>query len=125
LFGQNAMELDTTVRPKLPLLCVISLIGGWTGDPEHNKPGRDLGHTLYDKMAEALGCYAEYVEEPEEIRPALGRRSRRGWSALFRPRHDGALFEPRDLNGRFHVTRGAPPGTPSCSMCAKRWFGVG
>jgi len=72
-FGQNAMELDTAVRHKLPLLCVISLNGGWTADPEHNKPGRDLGYTRYDKMAEALGCYAEYVEEPEDIRPALQR----------------------------------------------------
>ncbi|MGH7029321.1 MAG: thiamine pyrophosphate-binding protein [Stellaceae bacterium] len=72
-FGQNAMELDTAVRHKLPLLCVISLNGGWTADPEHNKPGRDLGYTRYDKMAEALGCYAEYVEEPEGIRPALQR----------------------------------------------------
>jgi thiamine pyrophosphate-dependent acetolactate synthase large subunit-like protein len=72
-FGQNAMELDTAVRHKLPLLCVISLNGGWTADPEHNKPGRDLGYTRYDKMAEALGCYAEYVEEPEAIRPALQR----------------------------------------------------
>ena len=69
-FGQNAMELDTTVRHKLPLLCVISLNGGWTADPEHNKPGRDLGYTRYDKMADGLGCYAEYVEEPEGIRPA-------------------------------------------------------
>jgi len=72
-FGQNAMELDTAVRHKLPLLCVISLNGGWTADPERNKPGRDLGYTRYDKMAEALGCYAEYVEEPEDIRPALLR----------------------------------------------------
>jgi thiamine pyrophosphate-dependent acetolactate synthase large subunit-like protein len=72
-FGQNAMELDTAVRHKLPLLCVISLNGGWTADPERNKPGRDLGYTRYDKMAEALGCYAEYVEEPEAIRPALQR----------------------------------------------------
>jgi thiamine pyrophosphate-dependent acetolactate synthase large subunit-like protein len=72
-FGQNAMELDTAVRHKLPLLCVISLNGGWTADPERNKPGRDLGYTRYDKMAEALGCYAEYVEEPEGIRPALLR----------------------------------------------------
>jgi len=72
-FGQNAMELDTAVRHNLPLLCVISLNGGWTADPEHNKPGRDLGYTRYDKMAEALGCYAEYVEEPEAIRPALQR----------------------------------------------------
>ena len=31
------------------------------------------GYTRYDKMAEALGCYAEYVEEPEVIRPALQR----------------------------------------------------
>ncbi|HTV46213.1 MAG TPA: thiamine pyrophosphate-binding protein [Stellaceae bacterium] len=72
-FGQNAMELDTAVRHKLPLLCIISLNGGWTADPEGNKPGRYLGYTRYDKMAEALGCYAEYVEEPEGIRPALQR----------------------------------------------------
>jgi thiamine pyrophosphate-dependent acetolactate synthase large subunit-like protein len=72
-FGQNAMELDTAVRHKLPLLCVISLNGGWTADPDHDKPGRDLGYTRYDKMAEALGCYGEYVEQPEDIRPALQR----------------------------------------------------
>ena len=39
----------------------------------------------YVILAEALGCYAEYVEEPEGIRPALqrafGYRSNptRGW----------------------------------------------
>jgi thiamine pyrophosphate-dependent acetolactate synthase large subunit-like protein len=76
-FGQNAMELDTAVRHKLPLLCVVSLNGGWTADPERNKPGRDLGYTRYDKMAEALGCYAEYVEAPEGIRPALDRAWRK------------------------------------------------
>jgi len=36
-----------------------------------------LGYTRYDKMAEALGCYAEYVEEPEDIRPALQRAWRK------------------------------------------------
>jgi len=25
--------------------------GGWTADPEHNKPSRDLGYTRYDNMA--------------------------------------------------------------------------
>jgi hypothetical protein len=29
--------------------------------PKRNKPGCDLGYTRRDKMAEALGCYAEYV----------------------------------------------------------------
>ena len=76
-FGQNAMELDTAVRHKLPLLCVISLNGGWTADPERNKPGRDLGYTRYDKMAEAFGAYGEYVENPEDIRPALERAQKK------------------------------------------------
>jgi thiamine pyrophosphate-dependent acetolactate synthase large subunit-like protein len=72
-FGQNAMELDTAVRHKLPLLVVISLNGGWTADPERNKPGRDLGYTRYDIVAQGLGAHGEYVEKPEEIRPALDR----------------------------------------------------
>jgi thiamine pyrophosphate-dependent acetolactate synthase large subunit-like protein len=90
-FGMNAMELDTAVRHKLPLLVVISLNGGWTADPERNKPGRDLGYTRYDKMAEGLGCYGEYVEQPEEIRPALERAQKQvdeGRVALVNVRTD-------------------------------------
>jgi len=72
-FGLNAMELDTAVRNKIPVLVVISLNGGWTADPNGEKPGRELGYTRFDKIAEALGCYGEYVERPEDIRPALER----------------------------------------------------
>ena len=43
----------------------------------HKKPGRDLGYTRYDKVADASGCYAQYLEEPEGIRPALQRAWRR------------------------------------------------
>ncbi|MDE2581695.1 MAG: thiamine pyrophosphate-binding protein [Rhodospirillales bacterium] len=72
-FGLNAMELDTAIRHKIPILVVISLNGGWTADPKREKPGRDLGYTRFDKMCEALGGYGEYVERPEDIRPALER----------------------------------------------------
>jgi thiamine pyrophosphate-dependent acetolactate synthase large subunit-like protein len=75
-FGLNAMELDTAVRHKLPVLVVVSLNGGWTADPKREKPGRELGYTRYEKMAEALGCYGEYVERAEDIRPALERAQR-------------------------------------------------
>jgi len=102
----------------LPLLCVISLNGGWTADPERNKPGRDLGYTRYDKMAEALGCYAEYVEEPEEIRPALQRAWRKVEEGMvgfvnvktdYRARATTVtLLQPRDLSVRRRLTeRGA------------------
>src|SRR5213592_4229420 len=69
-FGLNAMELDTAARFNIPVLTVISLNGGWTADPTKSKAGRDLGYTAFHKMAEALGCYGELVEQPEGIRPA-------------------------------------------------------
>ena len=71
--GMNVMELDTAVRHGVPLLIVVSLNGGWTGDPDRDKPGRDLGYTRYDMIAQALGCHGEHVEDPAEIRPALER----------------------------------------------------
>ena len=72
-FGMNAMEFDTMMRHKLPVLTIISQNGGWTGDPDRNKPGRDLGYPRYDKFAECFGGHGEYVEKPEDIRPALER----------------------------------------------------
>jgi len=72
-FGMNAMEFDTAVRHKLAILTVISLNGGWTGDPQKERPGRDLGYTRFDQMAAALGGYGELVEKPDGIRPALER----------------------------------------------------
>jgi thiamine pyrophosphate-dependent acetolactate synthase large subunit-like protein len=76
-FGLNAMELDTAIRHKAPLLVVISLNGGWTADPKKEKVGRDLGYTRYDRMAEALGGYGEFVEKPEDIGPALVRAQKK------------------------------------------------
>ena len=72
-FGMNGMELDTAVRHNIPVLVVISLNGGWTADPKGEKPGRHLGYTRFDEIARTLGCHAEFVERPEDIRPALER----------------------------------------------------
>jgi thiamine pyrophosphate-dependent acetolactate synthase large subunit-like protein len=77
-WGMNSMEFDTCVRHNLPVLVVISQNGGWTGDPDKNdpvkaKPGRELGYPRYDKFAECFGGHGEYVEKPEDIKPALER----------------------------------------------------
>ena len=58
----NAMEIDTAIRHKIPLLIVISLNGGWTGDPDREKPGRDLGYMRYDKMCEASAATANMYQ---------------------------------------------------------------
>ena len=72
-FGLNALELDTAARHNIPVIVVISLNGGWTADPKREKPGRELGYTRFDLMAKDLGCHGEYVENPDDIRPALDR----------------------------------------------------
>jgi len=72
-FGLNAMELDTCARFNIPVVTVVSLNGGWTADRNREKTGRELGYTQFHKMAEALGCHGEYVEDPAQIRPALER----------------------------------------------------
>ncbi|GAA4341390.1 thiamine pyrophosphate-binding protein [Pigmentiphaga soli] len=77
-FGMNGLELDTAVRHRLPVLVVISLNGGWTADPNRDKPGRELGYTRFDEIARALGCHGEFVERPQDIRPALER----AWEAV-------------------------------------------
>ncbi|MFT3819320.1 MAG: thiamine pyrophosphate-binding protein [Rubrivivax sp.] len=72
-FGFNGMELDTAIRQNIPVLIVISLNGGWSADWPKGKPGRYLGYTRFDRLAEALGCHGEYVERAEDIAPALQR----------------------------------------------------
>jgi acetolactate synthase-1/2/3 large subunit len=85
-FGINAMEIDTAVRHKIPVVVVISNNGGWTANAPWTrplpKPGRTLGHTRYDRMAQELGAHGEFVEKPHDIRPALERAFASGKPAV-------------------------------------------
>ena len=79
-FGFSAMEFDTMVRHRIPVVCVVGNNGIWALEkhPMQNMLGMSIAadlapHTRYDKVVEALGGYGEMVERPEEIRPALER----------------------------------------------------
>jgi thiamine pyrophosphate-dependent acetolactate synthase large subunit-like protein len=87
-FGMNALELDTAVRFKLPVVTVISLNGGWSAEEAHRKPGQHLGYQRYEKLAETLGCYGEYVDDPTQIKPALERAFKSGLPAVINVRTD-------------------------------------
>ena len=76
-FGFTAMEFDTAVRHKLPIVAVLGHDATW-GIDYHIQVGlfgRDtatkLLHTRYDKVVEGLGGYGEHVTRPEELAPAL------------------------------------------------------
>jgi thiamine pyrophosphate-dependent acetolactate synthase large subunit-like protein len=71
-FGMNGMEIDTLVRHNIPVLNVVVNNGGWAA-LGGMAAGRDLGFSRYEKMAEVFGAHGEYVEKPQDIRPALER----------------------------------------------------
>ena len=90
-FGLNGVELDTAFRHEIPIVVVVSNNACWglctniqRGTyGEECTFGTKLTRTRYDLMAEALGCYGEMVEEPDQIRPALQRAFESGRPALL------------------------------------------
>jgi acetolactate synthase-1/2/3 large subunit len=79
-FGFNAMEYDTMVRLGLPIIGVVGNNGVWANIKTFHKmayPDRlvatDLGIRPYHEMVRGLGGHGEFVDDPNEIRPALER----------------------------------------------------
>jgi thiamine pyrophosphate-dependent acetolactate synthase large subunit-like protein len=81
-FGWNGMEMDTAIRHKLNIVVVLSNNGGFTSRQTGGTVGRDLGYQRYDKMVEALGGYGEFIDKPDEIRPAIERAIKSNKPAL-------------------------------------------
>jgi thiamine pyrophosphate-dependent acetolactate synthase large subunit-like protein len=79
--GLNGMDLETAVRFKLPLTCIVGNDGGWgqIRNPQLSFFGEaravatSLPRTRFDLMVEALGGRGALVTEPAGIAPALER----------------------------------------------------
>lgn len=80
-FGLNGMEMDTAARHGVPIVVVVSNNACWGVCASAQRGtygdkcavGSLLSCTRYDLIAQAMDCYGETVEEPDEIRPALQR----------------------------------------------------
>jgi acetolactate synthase-1/2/3 large subunit len=101
-FGFSAMEFDTMVRHRIPVVCLVGNNGIWALEkhPMQNMLGAsiaaDLGHkTRYDRVVEALGGYGELVERPEDVRPALDRAFKSGLPACVNVICDATAEYPR------------------------------
>ena len=104
-FGFSAMEFDTMVRHRLPVVAVMGnnnawglekhpmeMMFGWSVAADLNPAAR------YDKVVEALGGHGEYVTRPAEIAPALKRAFDSGLPALVNVACDPAVAYPRSAN---------------------------
>jgi len=89
-FGLHAMEFEAMARQKINVVAVIGNDAAWQqirrGQVQLYGPDRavacSLDYTRYDRVGEALGCHGEYVERPDELRPALERSLAAGKPAI-------------------------------------------
>ena len=100
-FGLNAMEYDTAIRHNIPFVTVISSDGSW-GMSRHGQEMNHDGHTVatqlgirpYHEVVRALGGHGEFVDAPEEIRPAIQRAIDSGLPACVNIGVDPTLCSP-------------------------------
>jgi acetolactate synthase-1/2/3 large subunit len=99
-FGLHAMEFEACVRQKINVVGVVGNDAGWTqirrGQVQLYGAERSvataLSFTRYDKVVEALGGHGEYVERPQDIRPAMERALAAGKPALVNIKIGGSDF---------------------------------
>ena len=87
-FGFYTMEFDTCIRHNLPITVVMGNDATWGIDKTfqmayYNRAvGTDLRPVRYDQVVEAIGGYAEHVEDPNGVSPAVERALASGWPSL-------------------------------------------
>ena len=101
-FGFSAMEFDTMVRHKIPIVCVIGNNGIWALEkhPMQRMLGTSVAADLipgtrYDKVVAALGGYGELVDRPDQLKPALERAFKAGVPACINVICDPEAEYPR------------------------------
>lgn len=85
-FGLNVVEIDTAMRYNLPVMCVIANDQAWgmikvgqiAAYGRDRVVGSELGLVRYDKWVESMGGHGEFVERPQDIKPALERALKSG-----------------------------------------------
>lgn len=91
-FGFNAMEMETAVRLRIPVIIIVANNDGNSGTrfqaafyPE-NYPDRVTmfqSGIRYDDIMRAFGGHGEFVEYPEQLKPALERAATSGLAACI------------------------------------------
>ena len=85
--GFNFMEMETAVREKAKITVIVHAEEHWCMEEieqlaffegDASKVVSCQQYPIrWDKAAESMGCYGEYVEKPEDIGPALQRAQRK------------------------------------------------
>lgn len=90
-FSFNAMEMETAVRHKIPIVVIVVNNEGNTGGlmqrmfyPEESERITMFQPEIrYEEIMRVFGGHAEFVEQPEQLKPALDRAVQSGKAACI------------------------------------------
>jgi thiamine pyrophosphate-dependent acetolactate synthase large subunit-like protein len=103
-FGFNAMEMETAVRHKIAIVIVVVNNEGNSGalmqkalfPPDAERVTMFQPDIRYENIMRAFGGHAEFVDRPEQLRPALERSAAQGIAACINVRVDPYTAYPHD-----------------------------
>lgn len=103
-FGFNAMEMETAVRHKIPVVIVVVNNDGNCGGltqrafypQEFERVTMFQPDIHYEALMRAFGGHAEYVERPDELKPAFKRAVASGKPACINVKVDPYAPYPAD-----------------------------
>jgi len=100
--GIGGWDIETALRYDLPLVTVLWNNSSWGPSFEQlpllkgrTDPFNMIENLRYDQMFAVMGCHAEHVAAPEQLRPALERSLRSGKAALVNVVGDKRIGHPR------------------------------
>jgi thiamine pyrophosphate-dependent acetolactate synthase large subunit-like protein len=125
--GLAGMDYETALRYHLPIVYIVTENNGWLGSMRYSHYGlkwealgeqdREYGEeslpgSRYDKLTEVFGGHGEYVERPEEIRPALERACRaaeQGKTAIVNVKMDPSVANRQSYTAGYQQSWGHIP----------------
>jgi len=116
--GFNFMEMQSAARDAVKITTIVFAEGSWTMEEPNERMlygqtfGTTQGTVRWDRVAEGLGCHAEYAECIEDIEPALRRAQAATRPAVvcLRTDHEANLALPQELLLRFVEVYQGPMG---------------
>ena len=99
--GIGGFDLETAVRYKLPVVCLLWNNSSWGPSFEsmpllkdRTDPFNMVQDIRYDKVFAEMGCHGEHVENPDDIIPALERAFKSGKPSLINVIGDKTVGHP-------------------------------
>jgi acetolactate synthase-1/2/3 large subunit len=114
--GFNIMEMQSAAREGLAITTIVFAEGTWTMEEPNELElygktfGTAQGEIRWDLVAEGLGCHSEYVDQIEDLEPALRRAKEHDGPRVIclRSSHEANLAVPADMLARFFEVYSGP-----------------